>query len=75
MSSFSSFAQIEACQTEPVATPLPPELSAYSINTDVRKHGFNPFFTGVTLGIIVFITGFLLVFAHLVVTYLQYTNG
>jgi hypothetical protein len=35
----------------------------------------NPFFTGVTVGIIALITGFLLVFAYLVVSYLQYRHG
>ena len=52
-----------------------PELTASSINTDVRRRGFNPFVTGVTLGIITFITGFLLFFAYSVVAYLQYADG
>jgi hypothetical protein len=44
-------------------------------SVDVRKRGFNPFFTGVTVGIIAFITGFLLTFAYFVVSYLRYVEG
>jgi hypothetical protein len=75
MSSSSTPERAEAYRTEPVPMPPVPELSPMSINTDVRRRGLNPFFTGVTVGIIAFITGFLLVFAYLVVAYLQYTNG
>ncbi len=75
MSSRSTPARSDAYQEEPVATPSVPELSVSSINTDVRRRGLNPFFTSVTLGIIAFITGFLVVFAYLVVSYLQYTDG
>ncbi len=71
MSSGSIPQRSEAYQPEPVAMPPVPELFPASINTDVRRRGLNPFFTGVTVGIIAFITGFLLVFAHLVVSYLQ----
>lgn len=52
-----------------------PELSPSSIDTDVRRHGINPFLTGVTMGIIAFIVAFLLGFAYLVVFYLRYTDG
>jgi hypothetical protein len=52
-----------------------PELSPSSINTDVRRHGLNPFLTGVTVGIIAFISGFLIAFAYLVVSYLRYLCG
>jgi hypothetical protein len=65
----------EACRTEPVAMPSIPELSPSAINTDVRRHGLNPFLTGVTVGIIACIIVFLLVFAYLVVSYMRYTNG
>ena len=75
MSSSSTPERSKAYRTEPVAMAPVPELSPMSINTDVRRRGLNPFFTGVTVGIIAFITGFLLVFAYLVVAYLQYTNG
>jgi hypothetical protein len=52
-----------------------PELSISSINTDVRRHGLNPFLTGLTVGIVAFIIGFLLVFAFLVMSYLRYADG
>lgn len=65
----------EACQTGPVAMPSVPELSPSAINTDVRRHGLNPFLTGVTVGIIASIIVFLLAFAYLVVSYVRYTNG
>lgn len=65
----------EACQTEQVATPPVSELSPPALNTDVRRHGLNPFLTGVTVGIIASIIAFLLVFAYLVVAYVRYTNG
>jgi hypothetical protein len=58
-----------------MAMPCFPELSVPSINTDVRRHVFNPLLAGVTLGIITFIAGFLLVFVYLVETYLRYTAG
>ncbi len=65
----------EAYQTELVTKPSVPELSPSSINTDVRRRGINPFLTGVTVGIIAFIIGFLVVFAYLVVSYLRYPDG
>lgn len=65
----------EACQTEPDAKPSVPELSPSAIDTDVRRHGLNPFLTGVTVGIIASIIAFLLAFAYLVVSYVRYTNG
>lgn len=52
-----------------------PELSPLSINTDVRWRGFNPFFTGVTAGVIAFIIGLLIGLASLVVYYLRYIDG
>jgi hypothetical protein len=66
---------IKAYQTEPVAMPSVPELSPSSINTDVRRRGFNPFFTGVTVGIIAAVMGFLIVLAYLVMYYLRYIDG
>jgi hypothetical protein len=71
MSSSSPPARSKACQQEPVAIPCFPELSVPSIDTDVRWRGFNPLLTGVTVGILAFITGFLFVFAYLVETYLR----
>jgi hypothetical protein len=71
MSSPSTPARFEAYRAEPIAKLSLLELSPSSINTDVRRHGLNPFLTGLTVGIIAFITGFLLVFACLVVSYLQ----
>lgn len=65
----------EAYQTEPVATPPTPELPPSAINTDVRRHGLNPFLTGVTLAIIALIIGFLICFVYLVVFYLRYPDG
>jgi hypothetical protein len=65
----------KACQTEPVAMPSAPELSPSLINTDVRRRGFNPFFTGVTVGIIAAIIGFLIGLAYLVMYYLRYIDG
>lgn len=65
----------ETCQTEPVALPSLPEMSPSPIDTDVRRHGLNPFLTGVTVGIIAFIVGFLICFTYLVVYYLRYTAG
>jgi hypothetical protein len=65
----------QAFQTEPVAIPSEPELSPSSINTDVRKHGINPFLTGVTAGIIASIFGFLIGFVYFVVCYLRYRDG
>lgn len=55
--------------------PSVPELSPSSINTDVRRHGIDPVLTGVTVGIIALIVGFLLGFAYLVVSYLRYAGG
>lgn len=52
-----------------------PELSPSSINTDVRRRGFNPFFTGVTVGIFAVIFGLLIGLACLVVYYLRYIDG
>lgn len=65
----------EAYQTEPVAMPPAPELSSSSINTDVRRHGLNPFLTGVTVAIIACILAFLICFVYLVVFYLRYPDG
>jgi hypothetical protein len=55
--------------------PPAPELSPSSFNTDVRRRGFNPFFTGVTVGIIAAIIGFLIGLAYLVMYYLRYIDG
>lgn len=59
---------------EPTAPPVP-ELPPSAINTDVRRHGINPVLTGVMIGIIVSIIGFLLAFAYLVVSYFRYADG
>jgi hypothetical protein len=75
MPSSSTPVRFESFRAKPIASTSIPELSASPINTDVRRRGLNPFFTAVTVGIITFITGFLFVFAYLVVTYLQYANG
>lgn len=66
--------QLEAYQTEPVATASVPELPPSSINTDVRWRGINPYLTGVTVGIIALIMGFLIGFVYLVVSYLHYAH-
>lgn len=55
--------------------PSLPELSPSSINTDVRRHGLNPFFTSVTAGVIAAIIGLLIALACLVVYYLRYIDG
>lgn len=65
----------EACRTEPVAMASVPALPPSEINTDVRRHGINPVLTGVTVGIIATIIGFLFGFAYLVVSYVRYKNG
>lgn len=65
----------EACRTEPVAIASVPELPPSTINTDVRRRGINPVLTGVAVGIIVTIVGFLFGFAYLVVSYVRYKNG
>jgi hypothetical protein len=55
--------------------PHVPELSPSAINTDVRRRGINPFFTGVTVGVIAVIIGLLIALAYLVVYYLRYIDG
>jgi hypothetical protein len=52
-----------------------PELTATSINTDVRRRGLNPFLTSLSVGIVAFIICFLLFFAYLVMSYLRYADG
>lgn len=64
-----------SCRTDPVAMPSVPELAPLSINTDVRWRGFNPFFTGVTAGVIAVTLGLLIGLAYLVVYYLRYIDG
>jgi hypothetical protein len=66
--------QLEAYPTEPVAMPSVPELSSSSINTDIRWRGINPYLTGVTIGIIALLIGFLIGFVFLVVSYLRYAD-
>ncbi|HEY7156458.1 MAG TPA: LapA family protein [Gemmataceae bacterium] len=66
--------QLKVYQTEPGATPSVPELSPSSINTDVRWRGINPYLTGVTVGIIALLIGFLIGFVFLVVSYLRYAD-
>ena len=54
--------------------PSVPESSPSSINTDVRWRGINPYLTGVTVGIIALLIGFLIGFVFLVVSYLRYAD-
>ncbi len=67
---------MKACVPIPYSTTQKLDVICAAVsNTDVRQHGINPFLTGVTVGILVFILGFLIVFAYLVVSYLRYTDG